>query len=148
MTAAPAVVGGHLYLEQDGLVLLGRRHPDAVFGGSLWHVLAGHAERQESALDCVVREALEEAGLVLDPADLTLVHTVHMPGSGPDAAPRIQMFFRAARWTGEPQVLEPECCTEWKWWPREALPPDIVSYTRAAITAIAQGRTYTEPGWT
>ncbi|MGW1976575.1 hypothetical protein [Streptomyces sp. NPDC001889] len=42
MTVAPAVVGGHLYLERDGLVLLGRRHPTAAFGASLWHALAVH----------------------------------------------------------------------------------------------------------
>ncbi|MGW1976618.1 NUDIX domain-containing protein [Streptomyces sp. NPDC001889] len=95
----------------------------------------------------MTREAREEAGLTVDPAGLTLVHTVHMPGFGAGAAPRIHLFFRAARWTGEPRVLEPKCCTGWKWWPREALPTDTVPYTRAAIDGIVSGRAYTELGW-
>ncbi|MER6913853.1 NUDIX domain-containing protein [Streptomyces sp. NPDC000594] len=140
------IVGGHLYLERDGHVLLGRRHPDAAFGADLLHTLAGHVDDGEPVRHCVVREAREEAGLTIDPADLTLVHTVHMPGA-PGAAPRLQLFFRARRWEGEPQVMEPECTTVWEWWPREALPDDLVPYTRAAIDGIAAGRACTELGW-
>src|SRR5690349_15972466 len=31
------VVGGHLYLERDGRVLLGQRHPASAYGGGQWH---------------------------------------------------------------------------------------------------------------
>ena len=140
------VVGSHLYLERDGTVLLGQRHPDSSFAGGLWHALAGHVER-ESARACVAREAMEEAGLDIDPRNLELVHTVHMLDSQ-DAVPRIGLFFRARQWKGTPQLLEPDRCSAWAWWPVNNLPADTVPYTRVAIEGIAAGRSYSELGWT
>ncbi|WP_272898539.1 NUDIX domain-containing protein [Streptomyces sp. MOE7] len=69
-------------MERDGAVLLGERGANAAFGAGEWHALAGHVER-EAARACVVREAQEEAGLVLDAEDLTLIHTVHLLGWPP-----------------------------------------------------------------
>ncbi|MEU6300097.1 NUDIX hydrolase [Streptomyces erythrochromogenes] len=143
--AVPHVVGVHLYLERDGEVLLGLRHPDSAYAASAHHFLAGHCE-QESAVSCLVREAREEAGLVIDPADVDLVHLVHTLDR-PGARPRMQLVFRARRWLGEPQLLEPDRCVAWTWWPLDALPDPIVPYTRAAIEGIGAGRPYTELGW-
>ncbi|THA86660.1 NUDIX domain-containing protein [Streptomyces sp. A0592] len=143
--AVPHLVGVHLYLERDGEVLLGLRHPDSAYAPSTHHFLAGHCE-QESAVSCLVREAREEAGLVVDPADVDLVHLVHVVDR-PGARPRIQLVFRARRWLGEPQLLEPDRCVAWTWWPLDALPEPVVPYTRAAVEGIRAGRPYTELGW-
>lgn len=140
------VVGVHLYLERDGQVLLGLRHPDSAYAGNVWHVLAGHCEA-ESATACLVREAYEEAGLVVDPADVELVHTVHMVDR-PGDRPRIGLFFRARRWEGTPELREPDKCVAWQWWNAKDLPEPLVPYTRAAIEGILAGRVYTELGWT
>ncbi|MBT2401865.1 NUDIX domain-containing protein [Streptomyces sp. ISL-100] len=144
-TVVRNVIGGHLYLEREGTVLLGKRHPDAAFAPSTWHLLAGHCEF-EAVRTCVAREAAEESGLQIDEQDLRLVHTVHVldPGS---TQPRLQMFFAATRWTGEPELREPDRCTEWRWWPLNALPDQLVEYTRVALKGIARGSTYTQMGW-
>ncbi|MFF9362515.1 NUDIX hydrolase [Streptomyces griseoluteus] len=140
------IVGVHLYAEDDrGRVLLGLRHPDAAFAGSTWHFLAGHCER-ESAVACLVREAYEEAGLVIDPADLELAHVVHLL-DGPSARPRLQLVFRARRLGGTPRLREPDKCLAWRWWDPDALPEPLVSYARTAIDGIRAGRTYSELGW-
>lgn len=139
------VVGVHLYLEQDGRVLLGLRHPDSAFAATTHHFLAGHCE-QESAVACLVREAKEEAGIDVDPADVELAHVVHVVDH-PGGQPRMQLVFRARQWTGTPQVREPDRCLSWDWWPADALPDRIVPYTRAAIDGIRAGRLYTEMGW-
>lgn len=140
------IVGVHLYAEdEDGRVLLGLRHPDAAFAGSTWHFLAGHCER-ESAVACVVREAYEEAGLVIDPADLELAHVVHVL-HGPSARPRMQLVFRARRLGGTPWLREPDKCLAWRWWDPDALPDPLVPYARTAIDGIRAGRTYSELGW-
>ncbi|WP_046775810.1 NUDIX hydrolase [Streptomyces yangpuensis] len=141
----PHVVGVHLYLERNGEVLLGLRHPDSAYAGSTHHFLAGHCE-QESAVSCLVREAQEEAGLVIDPADVDLVHLVHVRDR-PGAPPRMQLVFRARRWHGEPRLREPDRCVSWNWWPLDALPEPIVPYARAALEGIRAGRPYTELGW-
>jgi 8-oxo-dGTP pyrophosphatase MutT (NUDIX family) len=143
--AVKNVIGAHLYLERDGRTLLGLRHPDVAYAAEHWHALAGHVER-ESVRSCLVREAVEEAGLVIEPEDLELVHTVHLLGHA-DAEPRIHVFFRATAWCGEPEVREPDLCVRWEWWPLEGLPEPMVPYTRAAIDGIRAGRSYSEMGW-
>ncbi|MCX4970882.1 NUDIX domain-containing protein [Streptomyces sp. NBC_00654] len=141
------VVGVHLYLQDaDGRVLLGLRHPDSAYAGHLYHALAGHCER-EDAVSCLIREAKEEAGLILDPEGIELVHLVHSQDS-PSARPRIQLFFRPWIWSGVPQVLEPDRCVEWRWFDPKDLPDNTVPYTRQAIGAILDGRPYSDMGWT
>ncbi|MFG2332573.1 NUDIX domain-containing protein [Streptomyces sp. NPDC048604] len=142
----PHIVGAHLYLErEDGAVLLGLRHPDSAYAGGRWHFPAGHCE-QESATACLVREAYEEAGLVIDPDDVELVHTVHLRHA-PGTTPRIQLVFRARRWEGVPELREPDKCVAWQWWDPEALPEAIVPYARAAVEGVRSGRAYSESGW-
>ncbi|MGW8989083.1 NUDIX domain-containing protein [Streptomyces zhihengii] len=139
-------VGVHLHLEDaEGRVLLGLRHPDAKYAGDTWHYLAGRCE-QESALECLVREAWEEAGLVVDPADVELAHVVHVVDA-PGSMPLMQLVFRVSRWEGTPKIREPDKCLTWQWWPRHELPDRIVSYTRTAIAAISEGRPYSQMGW-
>ncbi|GHI10464.1 hypothetical protein AQI88_30855 [Streptomyces cellostaticus] len=139
------VIGVHLYPERDGKVLLGLRHPDSAYAPSEHHFLAGHCE-QESAVACLIREATAEAGLVFAAEDVEFVHAVHLLDA-PGTQPRMQLVFRARRWQGEPQVLEPDKCVGWGWWPADALPDPTVAYTRAAIDGIRRGRPYTELGW-
>ncbi|MEY9989561.1 8-oxo-dGTP diphosphatase [Streptomyces sp. V4I8] len=141
----PNVIGVHLYLERAGEILLGLRHPDSAYAPLEHHFLAGHCER-ESAVDCLVREAWEEAGLVIKAEDVDLVHVVHLVDA-PGAPPRLQLVFRARRWQGEPQLREPDKCVSWGWWPVDALPEPTVGYTRAAVDGIRHGRLYTELGW-
>ncbi|WP_323182419.1 MULTISPECIES: NUDIX domain-containing protein [unclassified Streptomyces] len=139
-------IGVHLHLEdEDGRVLLGLRHPGVAYAGNTWHFLAGKCER-ESAVTCLVREAREEAGLVIDPQDVELVHVVHVVDT-PGGQPLMQMVFRARRWEGVPELLEPDKCLAWQWWEPTDLPERLVPYTRAAIEGIMAGRSYTELGW-
>ncbi|MFJ1974071.1 NUDIX domain-containing protein [Streptomyces sp. NPDC087903] len=140
------IVGVHLHLQDArGRILLGLRHPSSAFAPDTWHFLAGHCER-EAAIDCLVREAKEEAGLTIAPEDVELVHTVHLV-DGPTARPRIGLVFQARSWTGTPQVLEPDRCSEWRWWDPKVLPAAVVPYTRRAIDGILAGRPYSELGW-
>ncbi|WP_432012692.1 NUDIX domain-containing protein [Streptomyces cucumeris] len=140
------VIGVHLYLEwPDGTDLLGLRHPDSAFAPSTWHVLAGHCE-QENAIACLIREAREEAGLHIERQDVELVHVVHHIDTAGDR-PRIGLFFRARVWSGEPELREPDKCTQWRFWEPAALPDNLVPYTRVAIEKIQNGELYSETGW-
>ncbi|WUC84034.1 NUDIX domain-containing protein [Streptomyces sp. NBC_00536] len=139
-------IGVHLHLEDEhGRVLLGLRHPDVTYAGNTWHFLAGKCER-ESAVTCLVREALEEAGLVIDPVDVELVHVVHVVDT-PGGQPLMQMVFQASRWEGVPEIRETDKCLAWQWFEPMDLPKQLVPYTRAAIEGITAGRRYTELGW-
>ncbi|MFF9914725.1 NUDIX domain-containing protein [Streptomyces sp. NPDC013457] len=139
-------IGVHLHLEDDaGQVLLGLRHPESRYAGDTWHYLAGRCE-QESATACLIREAWEEAGLVIDPADVELAHVVHVVDT-PGGLPLMQLVFRARRWKGTPEVREPDKCVTWRWWPPHELPDQLVPFTRTAIAGIAEGRAYSQLGW-
>ncbi|MFF8731797.1 NUDIX domain-containing protein [Streptomyces sp. NPDC015171] len=140
------IVGVHLYLEDShGRILLGLRHPDSAYAGNTWHFLAGHCEREE-AVSCLIREAEEEAGLVIEPDDVELVHLVHLVDS-PSARPRIGLIFRARTWSGTPTVREPDRCVEWRFWNPKNLPDAVVPYTRQAIEGVLAGRLYSQRGW-
>ena len=139
----PNVIGVHLYIEDaEGRILLGLRHPDSAYAPSTHHFLAGHCE-QESAVACLIREAKEEAGLVIDPDDVAFAHAVHLM----ETQPRMQLVFRAHRWKGVPEILEPDKCLSWGWWQPDALPEPIVDYTRVAIEGVQAGHLYSEIGW-
>ncbi|MFJ9216581.1 methyltransferase, FxLD system [Streptomyces sp. NPDC102383] len=141
-----SIIGAHLVLLRDGAVLLGKRHPSSAFAPSTWHLPAGHREDTESAVTCMVRETEEETGLRIPESDLSLVHVLDLldPGS---TIPRMQLFFAPSCWEGEPVVREPECCTEWQWWPLDALPEPIVDYTRVALETMSNGPSYIPMGW-
>lgn len=140
------IVGVHLHLQDEkGRILLGRRHPDSSFAPGSWHFLAGHCER-EPAVDGLLREAEEEAGLTIAPEDVELVHTVHHVDS-PGARPRVALIFQASAWMGTPQVLEPDRTVEWRWFSPQELPDEVVPYARVAIDGIRLGRPYSEHGW-
>ncbi|MBO0654569.1 NUDIX domain-containing protein [Streptomyces triculaminicus] len=145
MPILPNTVGAHLLFERRGHVLLGLRPPDALFAANIWHVPAGHVER-ESVRACAVREADEELGITVAEPDLELVHTVHLLHAD-NSVPRLQLFFRVHRWQGEPQLMEPDRCVEWRWWPLHALPEPTVEYTVAALEGMANGWPYTDMGW-
>ncbi|MFE3448907.1 2'-5' RNA ligase family protein [Nonomuraea sp. NPDC059194] len=135
-----AIVDVHVLLVRDGKVLLGRRAGTGYADGQ-WHLPSGHLEAGESAVEAAVREAGEEVGVVIDPADLTFVHAMHR---APD---RLGLFFRAERWDGEPYNAEPDKCDALEWHPLDRLPADTVDYPEAALMAIGEGRPFAQFGF-
>lgn len=95
---------------------------------------------------CLIREARKEAGLRIEPGDVELVHVVHHIDTAGNR-PRMGLFFRARAWSGEPELCEPDKCTQWRFWNPAALPDDLVPYTRSAIAKIQDGELYSESGW-
>ncbi|KIF02841.1 NUDIX hydrolase [Streptomyces sp. RSD-27] len=93
-----------------------------------------------------MREAQEEAGLVIDPADVELVHVLHL-ADAPGTRPMVGFFFRARKWRGTPVVREPDRCPSWTRAPADNPPQPLVPSTAAALAGIRQGRPSTELGW-
>src|SRR4051812_38201320 len=110
-----AVVAVHLLLLRgDGVLLLRRSNTGDEDGN--YSVIAGHLDGNETATAAMIREAAEEAGIIVAPADLRFVHVMHRKESG-EADERIDLFFAATRWRGEPEIGEPEKCSELRWSP-------------------------------
>jgi 8-oxo-dGTP diphosphatase len=138
MERLTSIVAVHALFEVGGRILLGLR-TNTGWSDGLWHLPAGHLEPDESATDALCREAAEEVGVVVDPADLTLVHVMHQ-------GDRIQLFFRAARWSGTIVNNEPLKCGEIGWFAADALPVETVDYTSAALRHIKNDVLYSEYG--
>ncbi|MFI7637972.1 NUDIX domain-containing protein [Nonomuraea sp. NPDC049400] len=124
-----AIVDVHVLLLRDTHVLLGRREGTG-YGDGLWHLPSGHLEAGESVTEAAVREAREELGVRIDPADLAFAHVMHR------APERIGLFFAVRKWTGEPYNAEPDKCSELAWWPLADLPRDTIGYPAAAIANV------------
>ncbi|UVS80329.1 NUDIX domain-containing protein [Actinokineospora sp. UTMC 2448] len=133
----------HVLLLRDDHVLLTQRKGGAWDG--MWHLPSGKLDADEPATTAAAREAAEEVGVHIDPADLTCVHTIHVNGSGPE--PRLGLFFTTTRWTGEPTNQEPDKCSALAWFPLHDLPHNTIDYPARGIHAYRDGTTFSEHGW-
>jgi 8-oxo-dGTP diphosphatase len=141
-----SIIDVHMILRRrDGKILLGRRRQTSYCDGML-HLPSGHLEQDETAAEAVLRETREEVGVIVDPADLRLLHVLHRAGDG--GADRVGLFYLADRWTGSPVNAEPDRCAELVWADPADLPPDVIAYPAQGIHAGLAGQPYSEFGWT
>ena len=71
---------------------------------------AGHVEQGETAYDAARREALEELGVT--DLDLEFVTSMQRTQHADPIDERIDFFFTARSWSGEPRIVEPAKCAE------------------------------------
>ncbi|MBI1200035.1 MAG: NUDIX domain-containing protein [Phenylobacterium sp.] len=132
----------YLVLEREGRVLMSRRFNTGYEDGK-YSLVAGHVDGGETFREAMAREAMEEAGLAIDPDALSLVHVMHRRSE----EERAGFFFRAAAWRGEPVNREPDKCDDLAWFPVGAWPDSTIPYIRAALDHLFAGRGYCEFGW-
>ena len=133
----------YLVLIRDGKVLLLQRKNTGFMDG-YYSFIAGHVEENESFTHGIIREAREEAGLELDARDIRVAHVMHRNS---DDSVRVDVFFTALAWNGEPVNREPEKCGGLGWFPLNDLPEKTIPYIRQALSCIAQDINYSEFGW-
>ncbi|WP_431045300.1 phosphotransferase [Streptomyces sp. P1-3] len=142
----------HLILRRDGAagpeVLLSRR-AGAVYAAGLWHLPSGHLDGpHEDVVDALIREAHEETGVAIDPAEVRFAVTVHHRSPGGGA--RTGMFFEVRTWQGTPGIREPAVCDAMDWFALGALPEPMVAYCRAGLDTYRAGQTmavhFQQPG--
>ncbi|GGZ25590.1 hypothetical protein GCM10010300_81220 [Streptomyces olivaceoviridis] len=129
-------------------VLLSRRAGD-VYAAGCWHLVSGHLDGPwENMVTALVREAREEAGVVIDRADVRAAVTVHH--RAPAGGARIGVFFVVDRWEGTPEVMEHHVCDAMGWFSFDALPEPMAAYCRAGVDAYRAGARmavhFQEPG--
>lgn len=129
--------------ENDEVLFLQRANTG--YADGQWSVPAGHVEFGENATTAAVRECIEEIGVKVDRSDLSLVLVQHKrdPIDGDE---RVDLFFRTARFAGEPQNCEPQKCAQLKW-SRPGKMAGLIGYVQHAIDSIEDGEIYAEYGW-
>lgn len=138
------VPAAYVFLLRDGLVttevLLQLRSGTGFMDGHWAAAAAGHVERGETAYDAARREAREEIGV--DDLDLSFVTAMQRTRGGEAIDERIDFFFTARSWTGEPRVLEPAKSAGLRWvpWDRlDDLTEPVVPHERSVLDSLASG---------
>jgi 8-oxo-dGTP pyrophosphatase MutT (NUDIX family) len=143
---ATQIADVHLILESpDGRVLLLVRANTGYMDGRAG-LPAGHVDPGESADAAMIREAKEELGIVVDPADLAFAHVMHRWTAGEDIA-RVSFFFTASRWAGEVVNAEPHVCAGLIWSDPASLPDHTIGYIADALAAVRVGQKFSVHGW-
>jgi 8-oxo-dGTP pyrophosphatase MutT (NUDIX family) len=132
----------HPHYRREGTAAPPRQH--RIADGS-WSLPGGCLDEGETLPAAAAREALEEIGITIDPADLAFTHLCHH--ADPDGQARIGVFFSATRWTGEPVNAEPGKCSEIGWHDMGSLPPDIVSYISTGLRACSRNDAFSLDRW-
>ena len=138
----PAATAAYLFLKKDGKILLARRLNTGWQDGN-YQMPAGHVEPGELPSETVVREAKEEIGINIDPRDLRFVHA-GFRAKHDDTGDRVDYYFEATKWSGEPVNCEPEKCDGLLWALPSDLPENTVPHARFVIEAVERGEVYSE----
>jgi 8-oxo-dGTP diphosphatase len=131
-------VGSCGIVVRDGQLLLGLRKGSA--GAGQWGLPGGHLEHEERLDDCILREIVEETGMTAKNA--VFVAVVNDPKQ-PAAKNYINFAFELNGVEGEPRLCEPEHCSEWRWFPLNAL-PELFYGHRDLIHMFIEKRTFAE----
>jgi len=130
----------------DGEEILLFRRFNTGFGDGQFSTIAGHVEEGERVTETAVREAAEEAGIGIDPADLAFGHILHRHSA--DEMVYFDFFFVVDRWTGQPGVMEPHRCDGMAWAAPDNLPANTLPYIHHVVQCIfSQPQPFSEHGW-
>ena len=140
------VPASYLVLMKDNKVLLLRRFNTDYENGN-YSMIAGHVERNETFTHCIIREAREEAGIIIKPENLQVVHAMNRNSRLAENNERIDIFFEADKWEGEIENKEPGKCDDLSWFDLDNMPKNIIPDVKYAIECIKNKIFYSEFGW-
>jgi 8-oxo-dGTP diphosphatase len=136
----PAV---YLLLRRDDKVLLLRRANTGYQDGN-YSLIAGHLDGDELATEGMIREAKEEAGIIIAKKDLKFVHLAHRLTRNQVGQERLDLFFECRAWEGEVTNMEPAKCDELAWHTITELPSDTLMLIRLVLADVGAGKSYSE----
>ncbi len=135
------VPASYVFLLREGAtgteVLLQLRQGTGYMDGHWAAAAAGHVERGESAEQAARREALEE--VAVDDLALTFVTAMQRTAHDLPIDERIDFFFTARSWRGEPRIVEPAKCADLRWFALDALPDPLVPHEQVVLAGLRTG---------
>ena len=132
----------HLFFLRHHQILLLRRFNTGYEDGS-YSVVAGHVDAGETVTQAAIREAAEEVGVILEPADIHIVQVMHRKSH----EERVDFFAEVRHWAGEATNHEPQKCDDLTWVALDSLPHNTIPYVKRAIENYQAGVYYSEFGW-
>ena len=120
-------------------VLLGLRKGS--HGAGEWNFPGGHLEFGDTVFETAQREVEEETGLVVRDFELISVSD-DLRYIETDNKHYLTLGVKAAYVGGEPQVMEPQKCEEWRWFSLDDLPGKMLEGTALIIRNYREGLIY------
>ncbi|MFZ5376932.1 MAG: NUDIX hydrolase [Patescibacteria group bacterium] len=133
-----------VYLRKNK-ILLARRQNTGYHDGD-YSLVSGHVEAGESFTKAMIREAEEEAGLILFSEEIHVVHVQHRKSAW-DGSERTDVYFLLKDSAKDPCNLEPKKCSELAWFGVNNLPDNVIGGVKRAIGSILKEQWYSEYGW-
>lgn len=139
------IVAAYLVLKKQNAVLLLKRKNTGYEDGN-YSVVSGHVESGESFRQTIIREAKEEANIMITEADILQTHVQHRKSSW-DQSERVDVYFLIEKWNGDVTNNEPEKCESLEWHSIENLPDNTIECVKIALQALFSNIEYSEIGW-
>ena len=140
------IPAAYLVLLKENKILLLRRFNTGYRDGQ-YSFIAGHVDPGETFTQCIIREAQEEADIILEEKDMEVAHVMHRNSEPNETSERVDIFFTTQNWKGEISNKEPHKCDELAWFEMDNLPKNIIPYIKQVIDEIKSKRHYSEYGW-
>ncbi|MFA6190517.1 MAG: NUDIX domain-containing protein [Candidatus Staskawiczbacteria bacterium] len=140
------LAASYLVLIKDGKILMLRRFNTGYKDGN-YSLPAGCVNKGETFTQCVIREAMEETGILMDHKAVKVAHVMHRYDESLLENETVDVFFTTDKWDGEATNKEPEKCDDLSWFDLESLPENALPHVKLALENIKNKVIYSEIGW-
>lgn len=123
--------------DKGKILLLKQTKPN----GGNYTLVGGNVEAGEYATQSLIREAYEEAGIILKEKDLSLVHVVQKATAKQQ---RIVLYFKTFRWEGNLRTREPHKFKEAVWFGLDELPRNLTATVRHVLEEYRKGNMFSK----
>lgn len=107
-------------------------------------MIAWHVDPWETFTQCIIREAQEEAWIIIKKEDLEVVHMMHRDSGQKEYNERIDVFFVVKRRDGTLVNKEPNKCDDLSRFSLNQIPDNVIPYIKQAIDCIKENIPYSE----
>ncbi|WP_346917306.1 NUDIX domain-containing protein [Clostridium sp.] len=130
--------------KDDTIQILLHRRKNTGYQDGKWDIAAsGHVDEGETAKMAVVRECAEELGIDVKIKDLSFVHLSHRV-SNTGGRTYYDIYFVVNKYHGIPKVIEPDKCSELRWFKIDDLPNEIIDIRKIVIDNYKNDIQYSE----
>jgi 8-oxo-dGTP diphosphatase len=137
------IPASYLILTKNNKILLLKRFNTGYEDGN-YSLIAGHVENGETFTDTIIREAEEEAGIIVQRKNLKVVHIMHRKSHSGPKNERVDVFFTTKAWSGKIINKEPRKCEELAWFDLNNLPSNTIKYVKHVLAEVSNNNFYSE----
>ncbi|MBT5346965.1 NUDIX domain-containing protein [bacterium] len=135
----------YLVLKRDGKILMAKRSNTGYMDG-MYSLVAGHVDGNETVYQAMLRETKEEVNIDIIAEDMKVVHVSHR-NSKDTKREYIDVYLKASKFKGELLNLEPDKCSELKWFNSHEYPENIVPEVKSVLENLSKGNFFSTLGF-